>query len=645
MTTRLSAFVGRSFLDDDRGVWHELRDILDSLKSMGFEYEDGREGQLRPISEKVKEIIMRHEIYIGVLTKRFPVWFPPSSWHERWLYRRGSYVPQKWTTSEWVIEEIGFAIGKERKILLLIEDGVHFPTTDLDGDTQWILFKRDNMAASQSEISEMILNLISQRVTTIAEPVSVATHAAGGGGEKDNQPPSILSQMKAINEQVLKGNFTEADRIQDEIIKAQTEEDARSFFESFLLSIRARKNDISALSRLKQRCSDNPSDHNAITFLSEVYSSFGQFDEAVKLLCSHLDIVPSEKRNELAIKAAKALCQDGETSQAVSLLLGSLQNESNETTRNSLYRELARVAQNAKDTDLESAFLEMYIKVTPTDNDARFRLAYVYSDNDQAELAAYHYEQVVAHTSWPGASNNLAVTYQQLGLKANQHLLFKNVADQYALAKSNLADIYASAGALSEAEDLAKSVLSVSENNDDIQIAQDRARYVLGEIETTKKTEREAIDRIAGDTKDVREFMCAYAEAYCLPSLAKDKGVFATAHGDVEIVRESSYLQGEGLITKTAPRGLLNSFVAMPAGLSATEPKISTYLLSLSAQLHGRSGTFELTISPREKPRTILGDSTRTIKGLMCFTGDGNVIQFLERSEKKPRVVSAQRKL
>jgi hypothetical protein len=69
MTMRLSAFVGRSFLDDDKKVWHDLRDILDSLKSMGFEYEDGKEGQIRPISEKVQEIILRHEIYIGVLTK------------------------------------------------------------------------------------------------------------------------------------------------------------------------------------------------------------------------------------------------------------------------------------------------------------------------------------------------------------------------------------------------------------------------------------------------------------------------------------------------------------------------------------------------------------------------------------------------
>ncbi len=92
----LSAFVGRSFLDQDKKVWHELRDILDSLKPMGFEHEDGSAGQIRQISEKVKELIIRHDIYIGVLTKRYPIWQAPLLRVVRWLYPLGTYVPKKW---------------------------------------------------------------------------------------------------------------------------------------------------------------------------------------------------------------------------------------------------------------------------------------------------------------------------------------------------------------------------------------------------------------------------------------------------------------------------------------------------------------------------------------------------------------------
>ncbi len=73
-------------------------------------------------------------------------------------------------------------------------------------------------------------------------------------------------------------------------------------------------------------------------------------------------------------------------------------------------------------------------------------------------------------------------------------------------------------------------------------------------------------------------------------------------------------------------------------------PEVSIYSVSLSAKLHGQSGTFVLNIFPVETPRTLLGDSNRIIKGLMYFQDDGNVIQFLEREEKKRTIVSAQRK-
>ena len=120
---------------------------------------------------------------------------------------------------------------------------------------------------------------------------------------------------------------------------------------------------------------------------------------------------------------------------------------------------------------------------------------------------------MVVHTNWTGASNNLAVTYRQLGLKANVYILFKNVADKYPLAKSNLAEIFASSGALSEAEELAKSVLSISEHGHDIQLAMDRARYVLSEIESTKKTEKEIIDRLGFCPIGIRSSECFRAES------------------------------------------------------------------------------------------------------------------------------------
>lgn len=640
---RLSAFVGRSFLDEDKSVWHHLRDMLDTFKSMEFEYEDGKEGQIRPISDKVKELICRHEIYIGVLTKRYPIWETPASWHERWLRPLALYTPQKWTTSEWVIEEIGFAIGKDRKILLLIEKDVNFPSSDLDGDTQWIRFNRTNLSASHSEISEMILNMIKDRVVSIEEPTSVATIAPSGPEKIPEQEPSLFDQLQAIKKSVLDRNYSEADRIQEEALRSETVIKERQFWEPIILGIRARNGDTDALDRLKQKCADNPSNSDAIEALANVYSSFDQFNQATDILVSHMETVPADKRSALAIQASKALCKDGKATEAISLLLEDLKKENNESEHVALYREIARAGGKANLPDIETAFLEKVLLITPSDSDSRFRLAVVYSENDRAELAAHHYELIVTHTDWPGAFNNLGVAYGELGFNANQFKLFKAVSEKYPLAKANLASLYATAGSLAEAEALAKAALSTPSEDGDNLLAINRARYVMSEIEATKKKENEAIEKIAENTKSEREFMCAYAESYCASSLPNDRGTFSTTHGDLELVRETFHLKGEGTFTKTTQRGLLASALKPRTIGGPPRSEVKTYSVSLSAKLQGQSGTFELKISSGESPSNILAGSDGIITGLMYFRDNGNVIQFLERDGKKRTIVSAQR--
>lgn len=317
-----------------------------------------------------------------------------------------------------------------------------------------------------------------------------------------------------------------------------------------------------------------------------------------------------------------------------------LQKEGDASKHVALYREIANAAEKAKDPDLECAFLEKVLKISPSNNDARFRLAYAYSDSKLNQLAAYHYALVVAHTDWTGASNNLGVVYGELGYKAHQYQSFKSVTERYALAKANVASLFEVAGFLAEAEKIAKDVLSITETDADAKLAINRAQYVLSEIESMAKTEKDAIDQIAEDTKKEREFMCVYAESYCAPQLDNGRGIFTTVHGDMEIVREGASLKGEGTITKSVQHGGFNALLSAVPSISET----TTYFLSLSAQLHGQSGIFELAITPRDKLQNLLAYSTRTIKGLLYFEDSGNTIKFLERHEKTRRVASAQRK-
>ena len=322
------------------------------------------------------------------------------------------------------------------------------------------------------------------------------------------------------------------------------------------LTMRARNGDNNALARLKEKCTDDPSHSDAIQALANVYSSFEQFNQAAELLTSCLETVPDEERTILAVNASIALCKDGKASEAIDLLLERHKKETIESRHVALYRELARAGGKANLSDIEIAFLEKVLKITPSDPEARFRLAYVYSSNELHQLAAHHYELVVKHSDWVSASNNLGVTYGDLGLKGNQYKLFHAVSEKYPLAKANLAQLYANVGSLAEAEVLARSALSTPDAEADSQVAIDRARYVLNEIEATKKHEKEAIEKIAEDTKSDREFMSAYADAYCTSPLPDDRGIFATAHGDLALVRDAHTVKGEGTLRRQKNLGL-----------------------------------------------------------------------------------------
>ncbi len=560
-------------------------------------------------------------------------------------------------TSEWIIEEVGYAIGNGRKILLLVERDVHFPPSDLNADVERIPFERDKLSDIQSKLNQMILVLINERVQPVPKPASIA-NSSSSPPEKENekQEPTFVDKIDAIQKAVLECNYSEADKVQEELLAVFRDKLSYNFVESHILKLRASKDDQVSLESLKKKCADNPKVAEYILALADVFIGFHQFTEATALLKSHLDSVPLDQRSLIAIKVSECLCDDGKTTQAIPFLLTCLQKESNLVYVTSIFQEIARVAGKAKNPDLEIAFLEKVLNIKPTDNDVRFRLAYVYSENGLIKQSVYHYSLVVEHSDNSAASNNLGVAYGELGFKANECKYYKKVADRNSLAKSNLAGLYATAGFLSEAEEIAKTVgASSTKSESDDQQALNRARHVLDDIVTIVTKEKEEIGRIADETKVVREYMCEYAEAYCAPSLAEDKGRFATTFGDnveIEIIRGLAELKGEGIIVKeNALSGLINA-VANPYSASA-ETNVNKYTVSISAKLQGQSGIFELTISPSEKPKptsglglAIYGSGvpTRTIKGLMFFKNDGNTIQFLEQNEKVRTVFSAHRK-
>jgi len=210
---RIRAFVGRSFLEQDDPVWYAIRTILASLRPIGFDFEDAKEAQLRPISEKVREGIERNDFYIGILTRRSRIndQATESNLGHRFLARVLSRKASQWTTSNWIVQESGFALGKGKKVLLLIEQGVDFPAADLDADTEWVPFNRDSVPECANRLVSMIGRLISETLPATPATVQVSSPEKGAPSEERRPEPPPGGDIDHVIELLNKGEYSQAD--------------------------------------------------------------------------------------------------------------------------------------------------------------------------------------------------------------------------------------------------------------------------------------------------------------------------------------------------------------------------------------------------------------------------------------------------
>src|SRR3990172_8386795 len=136
--TTLKAFAGHSFDERDKQI---VDKILQFLRSDRVECESGELAENRSVSAKIKERIDRNLIFVGIFTRRCKL--------------DGKYL---YSTSNWVIQESGYALGKDKELILLVEDNIdNFP--ELQGDLEHIPFQREALDSTFIKLNEIIGNI------------------------------------------------------------------------------------------------------------------------------------------------------------------------------------------------------------------------------------------------------------------------------------------------------------------------------------------------------------------------------------------------------------------------------------------------------------------------------------------------------
>jgi len=649
---QLRAFVGHSFDEKDKDLVRCFLNYFDTIgQTLDFQWEHAEWAELKELSRKVKEKMEGKNLFIGIFTLKDyrvnpEVLNRPIFW-ERMCAPESEFIL---ATSNWVIQESGYALGKGMQPLFLVEEGVQIGA-GLHGDMEHVEFSRENPQVCFQKLLQMLGGILEKEikeadvVPTTAAPEDSETEEEKNGEPHEEKIKGERSREKfrthygALHKAMVnEKNLVEGKAKLQEALDAY--KDAEVFNETFWrtqfysMKIDAGYSDgFKELQKLSEEKEDDPYPAN---YLAALYRQYKEYPKAAQYF-----LIASERakeRNdttEYIGDAANCYARDGNYGQAYEILLNEFRDPNlANSDLDRLYKELANIAKLQKNRDMFIAFSEKALSYSPSDYDLRFSLAYYYEEVGNAPCALHHYDILCTHNPSAGSWNNKGVSFGNLKMPWKEITAYKLAGDEYnsTLAMANIATNYINEGFLEEASEILNRARTQAEY--DAKVDKELSR-----IQSVKESEAKLETKVLEETENERKFMAKYAEAYCLPASPNLTGAWSTRHGTISLEVEESKVTGGGHHIRES--------INIATVLGATRPSGTEITITLNGSIHNGAIDYQITVDKRSATSgstspyaTILGGgtSTKSYQGLMCVSADSNLMSAMEREkgEDKP---------
>lgn len=536
------AFVGHSFTTEDEDVVRAFTDYLDTVKHAvpSFTWTHARMPEPRLVDEKVLSLFEGKNVFIAICTRKELVIKP----NKVAMFRFGLFRDEYWAkqsefeykTSDWIIQEIGLAIGRGMRIILLLETGVREPGA-LQGNLERIPFSRDDPSKAFGPLLGMISSLASRaspatvgaseerpQPTAKADAADEVLSAAAQTGLETQEVPKTswtkneyeMAMVNAIGDET---KVVELDRAYRSSPHAGSREDT-DFWEAwkqFLLFVFRKGGDLDELRKIAGRATGDRA-AETVALLGKVYGllqehrrAAAEYERAATLSAS------AEDQASQLSSAASAYMKAGESSAADAAIatIRRLAAKGEAVVPTLLEAEAARAKALEGDKSLYFGAMEAALEHDPTSHDLRFDLAYEYAQHDQHELALFHYSRISFSSRTPSDWNNLGVALEKLEIAARSINAYQTAADAgNTLATANLAYRLMEIGFLDDAEKLLLRALAEKDHHPNVEKALARAKEIP---EEAKNLEEEALKKAGEVSSFYRE--CGKALVAALPSI------------------------------------------------------------------------------------------------------------------------------
>ncbi|MCX5720682.1 MAG: hypothetical protein NT179_01455 [Nitrospirae bacterium] len=593
--TTLKAFVGHSFTADDEAVVRTFLKYFDQVEELniGFSWEHAESAEAKELAEKVLKLMEGKNLFIGICTKKEATILlgnlSRAKLNKSILKgREGDFL---WKTSDWIIQEIGLAVGKGMDLILLVETGIRQPG-GLQGNKEYVSFDRQAPEKSFGKILEMIQSLIPKAKSLAAE--GSGTRAASAEKVETEEKNSEdwwkpkadwkREDFEVVWEHMIATeNKDGADEISHAYLATQEGQSSqnRDSWEAHQEYYRLEFGKGGNLTNLDEMARVHPENSDVQEYQAKGYQKYGEQEKAAQLFEAAAKKAGNPKQ-QLARYGDAALAYARAGQKAASKRVLEIMKEiapQIEKGIERLIRALRDIAEAEKDKDCFFGLTETLLDICPGDIDARFSLAFKYSEEGQAELSLYHYMKIPYQQREAATWNNLGVQFAHFNLESKSVRAYRTAEKLgETLAMSNLAQKLIGAGFLEEAEDICNRATKIENYHKNVGYAITRIK------ETPEGEEKKEADVIKSITP-VSEFYKHYGRAITASQIAECGGKWKGPDCELTITVKGSTFLAVGSYEQSVSSSLALLLITPPL----SSAKTIRYLVRYEGTVVGRA--------------------------------------------------------
>jgi tetratricopeptide (TPR) repeat protein len=639
--TEIRAFVAHSFTKEDEAVVGSFLKYFDQLSrsAIAFSWQHAEPAEPKILAEKVKSTLSDKNVLIAICTKRECV-IAPSALKNAFFspdFFKAKRTDLSWKTSDWIIQEIGLAIGKGLDLILLIESDVQNPG-GLQGDLEYITFDRSYPDRSFGKVLEMITALSPKASGLIAR--SSETRSPLSEVQKEPTPTDQWwvpkpewdrSQYEATL--MVMVPFDKTDHIPTLTqayldSKYAEQRDNKQRWEALVEYVLLLHGKGGSLAKLKALAEAHPHSPGTLEQLAKGFALFENHRDAATTYEQALHAITDGDDVFSLLARAAVQYMHAKDRTAADALISRMKSGATTIPNGELrlLRALREIAEIEKDEEATLAFMERIIQIEPDDDRTRFSLAFKYSEGGNDALALFHYLRTAADGRDPSTWNNLAVEFDRAGLFSKAVEGYK-IAEEMGetLAMSNLAQKFISAGFLSEAKEQCDKALQLGDFHPNVAHTLAQLKELPGE---ENNRQAEIIERTRPKSEFYRQF--GRAGSQLAPTHIPENWQGPLCF--LRVTLNGTQFTAVGSYERHGLAGLLS---ALP-GFGAPSPT-ARIRVEYVGTLRGRAIEGSVTeVREGETPPSLLSAAGNKTTVLMVLTNDDNELRVMEKSSSNP---------